>query len=277
MYKIVVKENLAPKIQLFELEAPLIAAKAKPGQFVIIRIDEKGERFPLTIAGTDTDKGTVKVVFNEVGKSTIQLGQLNQGDNILNLVGPLGKESEIENYGTVLCFGGGVLIPSLWYLASVLKEAGNKIIGVAGARTQDLLIYKTELEEVSDEFHVTTDDGSEGNKGIEFLKDILDREKVDRVWVMSTAEVTMKAVSELTQPHDIKTIVSLAPIMVDGTGMCGCCRVTIGEGTEFACVDGPEFDGHQVDWDELMSRKRNYLPEERISSMLYERTCCKEK
>jgi ferredoxin--NADP+ reductase len=277
MYKILVKEDLGPKIKLFELEAPLLAAKAKPGQFVIIRIDEKGERFPLTIAGADAKKGTVKVVFNEVGKSTIQLGQLNQGESILNLVGPLGKESEIKNYGTVLCFGGGVLIPSLWYLVTELKKAGNKIIGVAGARTKELLVYKKELEDISDEFHITTDDGSEGNQGLEFLQEILDREKVDRVWVMSTAEATMKAVSEVTRPYEIKTIVSLAPIMVDGTGMCGCCRVTIDEGTEFACVDGPEFNGHQVDWDELMSRKRNYLPEERISSMLYERTCCKEK
>jgi ferredoxin--NADP+ reductase len=158
-----------------------------------------------------------------------------------------------------------------------LKDAGNKVIGIIGARTKDLLIYKNEMEAVSDEFYISTDDGSEGNKGIEFIKEILEREKIDRVWVMSTAEVTMKTVSDLTQPYEIKTIVSLAPIMVDGTGMCGCCRVTIGEGTEFACVDGPEFDGHQVDWDELMTRKRSYLPEERISSMLYEHSCCEDE
>ncbi len=271
-YNIVTKQELAPKIKLIDIEAPSVARKAKPGQFVILRLDQRGERFPLTIANTDTANGTIRVVFNEVGKSSIQLGKFEVGDAIENLVGPLGKASEIEKFGKVLCFGGGILTPALWFVAKALKDAGNDIIGVVGARTKELLIFKDEMQALSTEFYVATDDGSEGHQGLEFLQEILERAKLDRAIVMSIAEATMKAVCELTKPFEIKTIVSLAPIMVDGTGMCGCCRVNVSGGTEFACVDGPEFDGHEVDWDLLISRKRTYLPEERIASLMYERS-----
>ena len=271
MYKIIRKQELAPKIKLFEVEAPRVAPKVKPGQFVILRIDEMGERFPITVANRDTSKGTISLAFNEVGKSTRQLGALEEGDNILNVVGPLGKPSEIENFGRVLCVGGGVMVAPLCFVASALREAGNEIVGVVGARIKDLLIFKDEMKAISQEFHVTTDDGSEGNTGVDFIGEIINSQKIDRVVAMSTSEATLKAISELTRPHAIKTIVSLSPIMVDGTGMCGCCRVSVGEETKFTCVDGPEFDGHEVDWELLFSRKRVYLPEERISAI-----CCGE-
>jgi len=274
MYKIVRKQELAPKIKLFDIHAPRVAPKVKPGQFVILRVDERGERFPITVAGTDTSQGTVTLVFNEVGKSTRQLGALEEGDSILNVVGPLGKPSEIEKFGRVMCFGGGVMVPSLCFVASALREVGNEIVGVVGARVKDLLIFKDELKAISNEFYVTTDDGSEGNTGVDFIGEILSSQKIDRVLAMSTSEATLKAISELTRPHGIKTIVSLSPIMVDGTGMCGCCRVSVGEETKFTCVDGPEFDGHEVDWNLLFSRKRVYLPEERISAFRCEG--CKE-
>lgn len=270
MYEIVAKQELAPKIKLFEFYAPVISKKAKPGQFVILRIDEKGERFPLTIAGIDTNKGTINLVFNEVGKSTKQLGKLKEGESILNLVGPLGKPSEIKNFGKVLCFGAGVMTAPLHFIASSLYKAGNEIVGVVGARKKELLIFKNEMKSICNEFYITTDDGSEGYMGLDFLKGILEKEKINRVIAMSIHEVTIKTISELTLPYGIKTIVSLAPIMVDGTGMCGCCRVSVGGKTKFACVDGPEFDGHKVDWNLLTSRKRMYLPDERLSCVCYE-------
>jgi ferredoxin--NADP+ reductase len=236
----------------------------------MVRVNETGERFPITIANADNEKGTIRIVFNEVGKSSKQLGNLNEGEHILNLVGPLGKPSLIENYGTVLCLGGGVMIPSLHFVAQALREAGCEIIGVIGARNKDLLIFKDEMKEVSHEFYTTTDDGSEGHEGLDFIKEILENKKIDRVVAMSVAEVTLETISKITKPYGIKTMVMLSSIMVDGTGMCGCCRVSIGEDTKFACVDGPEFDGHKVDWDLLASRKRMYLPEERLSALTYE-------
>ena len=270
MYKIVAKQELAPKIKLFEIYAPDIAAKAKPGQFVILRIDEKGERFPLTIANANLSKGTITLVFNEVGKSTKKLASLTEGGGILDLVGPLGNPSEIKNFGSILCVGGGVMIAPLYFVASALHKAGNELITVIGARTKDLLISEDEMKAISREFYITTDDGSKGYKRLDFLKEILSKGEIKRVVTMGPV-VTMKTVSEITKPYGIKTIVTLTPIMVDGTGMCGCCRVSIEGETKFTCVDGPEFDGHQVDWDLLISRQRIYLPEERMSSLLYER------
>jgi ferredoxin--NADP+ reductase len=211
------------------------------------------------------------LVFNEVGKSTKQLGGLQKGEQIKDLVGPLGKPTEIKRMGTVLCLGGGVMTPSLSYVASAFKKARNKIIGVVGARTKDLLIYKKEMKAVSDEFHVTTDDGSEGETGLDFLKDVLDKKKIHHVFAMSTSEATLKTISEITRPFGIKTVVSLAPIMVDGTGMCGSCRVFVDGHMRLTCIDGPEFDGHKVDWDALIRRKRMYLPEERIASLPLDR------
>jgi ferredoxin--NADP+ reductase len=270
MYKIVNKKDLAPSIKEYEISAPRVASKIKPGQFVIIRLNERGERFPITVANADRSKGTVTLVFNEVGKSTKQMGVLNQGDSVLDLVGPLGNPSEIDKYGRILCFGGGVMTAPLYYVALALKEAGNEILGVVGARIKDLLIYMEEMKSLCSDFHVATDDGSEGHKGVDFIKDILEKQKVDRVVAMSTSEASMRAISEITLPYGIKTTVSLAPIMVDGTGMCGCCRVGLNGETQFACIHGPEFDGHKVDWELLKSRKRMYLPEERISALCYE-------
>lgn len=270
MYKIVVKQELAPKIKLFEIYAPGVAAKAKPGQFVILHINEKGERFPLTIANTDTSRGTIRLVFNEVGKSTKQMGDLEEGDDILDLAGPLGNPSEIKNYGNALCVGGGVMIGPLYFVISALYKAGNKLITVIGARSKDLLIFEDEMKAVSHKFFITTDDGSKGYEKLDFLKELLNQENINRVVAMGPVAM-LKTVSEITKPYGIKTVVTLTPIMVDGTGMCGCCRVSVGGATKFTCVDGPEFDGHEVDWSLLIARQRIYLPEERMSSLFYER------
>ena len=271
MYRIIDKQEIAPKIKLFEVEALRVAAKTKPGQFVILRLDEKGERFPLTIAGADKSKGTVRFAFHEVGKSTKKLGTLNEGDGILDLIGPLGNPSELQNFGRVMCIGGGVMIAPLHFIASALREVGNELITVIGARNKDLLVFEDEMKALSPKFYVTTDDGSKGYKGFDFLEEILRTEKIDRVIAMGPV-IMMKTVSEMTKPYGINTTVTLTPIMVDGTGMCGCCRVSVGGVTKFTCVDGPEFDGHQVDWALLVSRQRIYLPEERVSSLSYEET-----
>ena len=270
MYKIVTKRELVPHINLFEFEAKEVAEKAKPGQFVILRIDETGERIPLTIAGADVGKGTITVVCHEVGKTTKKLGALRAGDSILDLAGPLGKPAKIENFGTVLCVGGGVMIAPLYYQAKALHEAGNKIIGVIGARTANQLIYEEEMRQVCDELYVATDDGTKGYKGLDFLKDLLKERKIDRAIVLGSI-ITMKLVSEFTRPHGIPTIVNLIPIMVDGMGMCGACRVTVGGKTKFVCVNGPDFDGHQVDFEELMARLKMYTAQEKLAFVFYEK------
>ena len=270
MNEIVVKKELAPKIKVIEFVNHNIARKAKPGQFVVVQMGTRGERFPITISGTNPDKGTVKLTFNEVGKSSQKLGALNKGEVIDNVAGPLGNSTEIKKFGTVLCFGGGVMVGPMVYEATAFKKAGNRVIGVIGARNKELLIFKTEMKALSDDFYVSTDDGSEGNKGLDFLRTIFEKEKIDRVIAMSVATVTLRTLCELTKPHGIKTIVCLAPIMLDGTGMCGCCRVSVGGETKFTCVDGPEFDGHLVDWDLLESRKRVYSHEERLSALFDE-------
>lgn len=270
MYKIITKHELAPKIKLFEIHAPEIAEKARPGQFVIVRLHEKGERVPLTIAGYDRQKGTITIVFNEVGKTTKELGCLNKGDSVLNLAGPLGNPSEIQKFGRVLVVGGGVMTAPLYLVAKALRDAGNELTVVVGARIKDLLIYEKEMKNIADEFYVTTDDGSKGHKGLDFLKEILNKKHFDRAVVMGPV-VMMKAISEITKPFNVKAIVTLTPIMVDGMGMCGACRVTVKGETKFGCVDGPEFDGHTVDFDELIKRQRVYLPEERVASVFYEK------
>jgi len=270
-YKIVKKKELAPKVQLFEVHAPEIAEKAKPGQFLILMVEkEKGERIPLTIADYDAAKGTVTFVFNEVGKTTKQLGCLNEGDMIPNMADPLGNPSEIRKFGRVLCVGGGVMIAPTFLQVQALRAAGNEVVTVIGARIKDLLIFEKEMREASHEFYIATDDGSKGYKGLDFLKGLLEAKKFDRVVVMGPV-VMMKAVSELTRPFGIPTVVTLTPIMVDGMGMCGVCRVTVGGETKFTCIDGPEFDGHRVDFDQLIQRQRMFLPEERLSSLLWER------
>lgn len=269
MHVIGTKRELAPHTNLFELSAEEIAAKTKPGQFVILRIDEDGERIPLTIAGVDTEKGRITVVCHEVGKSTRQLGKLKEGDCILDLLGPLGKPAEIKKFGTVLCVGGGVMVAPLHFQAEAFHRIGNEVIGVVGGRTESHLIFEDEMEEVCDELYVATDDGTKGYKGLDFLKDLLEERRIDRVVVMGPV-VTMKTVSDLTRPYGIPTIVNLIPIMVDGMGMCGACRVTVGGRTVFACVDGPDFDGHQVDFEELMARLKMYTPQEKVAYVFHE-------
>jgi len=269
MYRIAAKRELAPKIKLFEVCAPQIAEKARPGQFVILIIDENGERIPLTIAGYDTKKGTVTFAFNEVGKTTKQLGLMKEGDCIWNITGPLGVPSEIKKFGNVLCIGGGVMIAPMLLQVKALREAGSTVTVVVGARIKDLLFFEDEMKASSNEFHVATDDGSKGYKGLDFLKEILEKEKFDRCVVMGPV-VMMKDVAEITKPLGIPTVVSLTPIMIDGMGMCGVCRVSVGGKMKFGCVDGPEFDGHKVDFEELVNRQRMFLPEERLSSLLWE-------
>jgi ferredoxin--NADP+ reductase len=269
MYQVLKNEELAPKIKLFEVSAPEMAEKAKPGQFIIVIIDEKGERIPLTIAGYDTKKGTLTFVFNEVGKSTKQLGLLKKDEGVWNITGPLGNPSEIKNFGRVLCVGGGVMIAPMLLQAKALREAGNAVVAVVGARIKELLFFEDAMKALSDEFYVATDDGSKGFTGLDFLKDVLKKEKFDRCVAMGPV-VMMKNVSEITKPFGVPTVVTLTPIMVDGMGMCGVCRVTVDGKMMFGCVDGPEFDGHKVDFDGLIKRQRMFLPEERLSSLLWE-------
>ncbi len=264
MWTIVKKTELSPGVKLFWVKAPLIARKCKPGQFIILRINEDGERIPLTIADTDLDAGTIALVFQEVGCSTRHLGRLEEGDVLLDLAGPLGKPSHIDNFGTVVCVGGGIGVAPLYPITRAYKNAGNKVISIIGARTADLLIMEKEMAAYSDEIYVTTDDGSYGIKGrvTDPLMEVLAREKnIGEIMAIGPV-IMMKSVAEATRPSGIHTVVSLNPIMVDGTGMCGCCRVSVGEENKFACVDGPEFDGHKVDFDGLMIRQRMYREEE---------------
>jgi ferredoxin--NADP+ reductase len=269
LYEIVTKRELALHINLFEFSANEIAAKTRPGQFVILRIDEEGERVPLTIAGADVEKGTITVVCDEVGKTTKKLGSLREGNHISDLLGPLGKPAKIEKFGTVLCVGGGVMVAPLHFQAEAFRKAGNKVIAVVGAMTKNQLIFEKEMREVCDEVYVATDDGTKGYSGLDFLRTMLKEKKIDRVVTMGPI-VTIKTVSELTRPFAIPTIVNLIPIMVDGMGMCGACRVTVGGKTMFACVDGPDFDGHQVDFEELMARLKMFTPQEKLAVVFHE-------
>jgi ferredoxin--NADP+ reductase len=267
MFRIISRETLAAKIHLFKIEARAVARKAQPGQFVVVRVDERGERIPLTIADWDEKEGSVSMVFMEVGATTFRLAQLKAGESIADFVGPLGVPSDIEKFGTVICVAGGVGVAVITPLAKALKESGNNIISILGARSKDLLFWEDKLRNASHRLIVTTDDGTYGRKGVvtEPLKELLEgAEKIDRVIAIGPT-VMMKFCAKTTQPFGVKTIVSLNPIMVDGTGMCGCCRVSVGEATKFACVDGPDFDGHQVDWDLLAARQRIYLDEEKRS------------
>lgn len=267
MYKILLKQDLVPSIHLFKVAAPAVARKARAGQFVVVRIDEKGERIPLTIADFDQKEGSVTIVFMEVGTTTAKLARLEAGEAITDFVGPLGLPAHIDKFGTVVCVAGGVGVAPITPIARELKKAGNKVISILGARSHNLLFWESELGSLSDQLVVTTDDGSYGRKGVvtEPLKEILGSgEKVDRVIAIGPV-VMMKFCSLTTQPFGVKTIVSLNPIMVDGTGMCGCCRVSVGGQTRFACVDGPDFDGHEVDWDLLLARQAIYLDEEKCS------------
>ncbi len=268
-YEIVSKTQLAHKETLLEVEAPEIAAKSYPGQFLIVIPRAGGERVPLTICDYNVERGTVSFAFHEVGKTTKELGTLEKGECIYNVTGPLGNPSEVKNYGRVLCVGGSIMIAPLLLQSKAMKAAGNNVTTVLGCRSAEFLFMRDRAEELSDAVHIASDDGSIGEKGLEFLTEMLKREKFDRCVVMGPV-VMMKQVSEITRPFGIPTVVTLTPIMIDGMGMCGVCRVTVGGKMLFGCVDGPEFDGHQTDFDELIKRQRTMLPEERLSSLLWE-------
>jgi ferredoxin--NADP+ reductase len=268
IYKITSKKEIAPDIKLLEVYAEQIARSAEPGNFVILRVDEKGERIPITIAGCDVDAGTISIAFHEVGKTTVKLGRLNRGDYIMNVAGPLGNATKIGKYGHVLCVGGGVLIAPLHFQAAALRDAGNELTTIIGARTKEQVILREEMRKISNELFIVTDDGSDGYNNLGFLEDLLKKRSIDYVVAIGPI-VMMKKVADLTKPHKIKTMVNLYPIMVDGTGMCGACRLTVGGETKFACTDGPEFDGHLVDFEELIVRKRMYVPKEKIAVLLY--------
>jgi ferredoxin--NADP+ reductase len=261
------KEMALGTVFQLTVEAPLIARKTLPGQFVMLRVNETGERIPLTMAGRDPHRGTITLVFQVVGKTTALMSTLKAGDSIADIVGPLGRPTHIEKLGTVVCVGGGTGIAVLYPITRAFKEIGNQVISIIGARTRDLLILEDEMRPVSHELLITTDDGSYGERG--FVTEVLRRvltERTDVKLVVATGPVPMmKFVSRLATEYGVPTMASLNSIMVDGTGMCGACRVTIGGKTKFACVDGPEFDGAQVDYDELMKRQRAYLAEEKDS------------
>ena len=255
MNKIISKERFSEKVFKLEIEAPLIAKSRKAGHFVIVRVGDKGERMPLTIAGSDLKKGTITLVIQEVGLSSTRLCELNEGDYITDVVGPLGQATHIENFGTVVCAGGGVGVAPMLPIVQALKAAGNRVITVLAGRNKDLIILEKEMRESSDEVIIMTDDGSYGRKGLvtEGVEEVIKREKVDKCFAIGPA-IMMKFVCLLTKKYEIPTDVSLNTIMVDGTGMCGACRITVGGKTKFVCVDGPEFDGHQVDFDEMLKR-----------------------
>ena len=264
MFPIVKKRVLNETVTLMEIEAPLVARKALPGQFIIFRIDEEGERIPLTIAGYDREKGTVSIIFQKVGYTTMKLDTLNEGDALLDFVGPLGEPSHTEGVKRAAVIGGGLGVAIAYPQAKALHEAGCEVDLIVGFRNEHLIILKDELAAACTDLTIMTDDGSNGNKGFvtQALQAKLDAGKVyDEVIAIGPLPM-MKAVCDLTKPKDIKTIVSMNPIMIDGTGMCGGCRVTVGGVTKFACVDGPDFDGHQVDWAEAISRGRMFRPEE---------------
>ena len=271
MNKIISKEQFSEKVFKFEVEAPLIAQSRKAGHFVIVRVDEMGERMPLTIAGADLAKGTITLVVQEVGLSFTKLCRLNAGDYILDVVGPLGQATHIEKFGTVVCAGGGVGVAPMLPIIQALKAAGNKVISVLAGRTKELIILEEEVRKSSDEVIIMTDDGSYGTKGLvtEGIEKVIQRETVNKCFAIGPA-IMMKFVSKTTEPYGIPTTVSMSPIMVDGTGMCGGCRLTVGGETKFACVDGPDFDGHKVDWDESLKRGKMYFDWERHK---YEETC----
>ncbi|MGA2939250.1 MAG: sulfide/dihydroorotate dehydrogenase-like FAD/NAD-binding protein [Syntrophobacteraceae bacterium] len=265
MYKILEKQDLNDLTKLMVVEAPQIARKAGAGQFVIVLIRDEGERIPLTIADYDRQAGTITMIFQEVGKSTMEMGTLKVGDSFKAIAGPLGHPTEIENFGKVICVGGGVGIAPVYPIARELKGAGNYVISIIGARTKGLLLWEDKMRAVSDELIVTTDDGSYGRKDLVTvpLKEILDAQpgQIAKIWAIGPA-IMMKFVAATTKPFNVPTVVSLNTIMVDGTGMCGGCRVLTDDGARFVCVDGPEFDAHRVDWSSLLSRMAFYRSEE---------------
>jgi ferredoxin/flavodoxin---NADP+ reductase len=277
VFDILEKEELAQGTVVSNtIKAPLIAQKAKPGQFVIIRVNETGERIPLTMADTDPQAGTITLIYQVVGKSTALMKSLEVGQGYQDICGPLGQPTHIEKWGKVICVGGGTGVAVLHPITKGMKEAGNEVVGIIGARNKGLLILEDKMAKASHELRVCTDDGSYGHHGFvtDVLKEYLERKDPVALIVAIGPVPMMKFTCKLTQSYGVKTMVSLNPIMVDGTGMCGCCRVTVGGATRFACVDGPEFDGHQVNFDELIERQRAYLEQEKESMDLFKSSAC---
>ena len=275
MNKITEKVYLSENVVKMVVEAPDVAKKRKAGQFIVLMTNEKGERIPLTIVDSDAEKGTITLIFQIVGKTTACLAEMSEGGSLFTILGPLGHPTEIKNFGAAVCIGGGVGIGVVYPVIKALKEAGNNVISIIGARTKDILILEDEIRAVSDELIVTTDDGSYGVHGFvtKVLQDLIDSgKKIDIAFAIGPVPM-MKFLCEVTRPYGIKTIVSLNPIMVDATGMCGACRVSVGGKTRFACVDGPEFDGHEVDFDLLTNRLRTYLDQEKTAMEDYRCKC----
>ncbi len=271
MHKILVKERLNNDITLMKVEVPLVAKKIKPGQFIVLRLHENGERIPLTMFDADSKEGTVSFVFMKVGKSTFELDTFNEGDSIQDVIGPMGKPVEIKKFGTVVCVGGGVGTPELLPVARALRDAGNKIIIIAGYRTKDLVILEDVLKLSTDDLRICTDDGSYCEQGFTttLLQNLIDSgEKIDLVHTVGPV-IMMKLICDITKAHGIPTMVSLNPIMLDATGMCGSCRVNVGGQMMLACVDGPEFDGHEVDFNDLMNRLTMFKKEEQLALERY--------
>ncbi|MBL7073681.1 sulfide/dihydroorotate dehydrogenase-like FAD/NAD-binding protein [candidate division KSB1 bacterium] len=271
MNEILRKRVLAEGVVEFDIDAPLVARKRKAGQFIVLRINEQGERIPLTIADAWPRKGIIRIVFQVVGKTTEHLATLGEGDSLQDVVGPLGKPTHIERFGTVVCIGGGIGIAPIYPIAKALKGARNGVISIIGARTKELLIMEKEMARTSHQLLISTDDGSYGHHGFvtDVLKNLIDSgTSIDQVFAVGPV-IMMKMICKLTRTHDLPTIVSLNPIMVDATGMCGACRVEVGGETKFACVDGPEFDGHRVNFDGLIKRQRMYLDQEKVSWEAY--------
>lgn len=271
MYKVLARQMIVPNMHILKVYSPDMAMKAEPGNFVLLIPDENGERIPLTMSDWDIEEGSITSIFMEVGATTRKLAQLNAGDSINAYVGPLGLPTEIKNFGTVVCAGGCYGIGAIYPIAKALKEAGNQVISVIEARSSFLIYWEDKLKSVSDQLHIVTRDGSRGIKGhiTNVLEKILKEKKVDRVIAIGCTYMMMLS-AESTRPFEIKTMVSLNPIMLDGTGMCGVCQVLIGGETRFACVDGPEFDGHKVDWNKLFARKEVYITEEREALRMHE-------
>ncbi len=277
MYTVLKKKMLAPQITHLEVEAPLIAKKRKPGNFVIVRANKKGERIPLTIVETDMQRGSITLIVQAIGKSTYMINEMEAGDSFADVVGPLGQPTPIDHLGTVVCIGGGVGTAVVYPMTKSLKEAGNRVIGIIGARNKESVILESEMDECTDELYVTTDDGSYGLKGFvtDALKKIMDSgETIHSVYTTGPLKM-MKAVAGLTNDAGIHTLASLNPIMMDGTGMCGACRVTVDGKLKFACVDGPEFNAHHINFDELTMRNNTYADQEKMALNAFKKEQCK--
>jgi len=275
MFRIVEKRELGRGVDEFVIEAPEIARKAKPGQFVIVRVTARGERIPLTVADTDPEAGTVTLMVQRVGKSTYHLSCFEEGNSIRDIVGPLGRPTEIERWGHVVAVGGGLGLAPIHHICKGVKEAGNRLTVIMGFRSKDLIFWEDRMQIIADRLIITTNDGSYGKKGLvtDALREVIEEDEVNAV-ICAGPVPMMKAVAELTRPYGIYTVASLNPIMVDGTGMCGACRVTVGGEVKFACVDGPEFDAHKVDFDELMNRLRMFKEQESLAMKRFQEKHC---